>query len=166
MMWDYWGRPQRESTRTILSAGQIYVNRLVLGERQHWRRGRWPLGGHLQVERLVSQGQYVGCSKGRVEITPDMWPTVTLWIPPFKVQKWTHTQQHKLGGYWSWHSSSNLESIDTKIGSKWGAPLLTAATISSLVADLEQLLRSTQSFGRGTDSQINCQFKVTAHQGS
>ena len=56
--------------------------------------------------------------------------------------------------------------MDTKIGSKWGAPLLTAATISSPVADLEQLLSLTQLFKWGTDSRINCQFKVTAHQGS
>ena len=33
IMWNYWGRPQRESTKTILSAGQIYVNGLVLDER-------------------------------------------------------------------------------------------------------------------------------------
>ena len=52
-----------------------------------------------------------------------MWPTVISWIPPFKVKN-GHTQQHKLGIYWSWCSSSNLESIDTKIGSKWGCSFI------------------------------------------
>ena len=118
-----------------------------------------------RLEDICTQKPWLvaGCSKGRVKIMLDMWPTVTLWIPPFKVKN-EHTQQHKLGGYWSRCSSSNLKSIDTKIGSKWGAPLLTAAKISSPVADLEKLLSLIQSFKMGTDSWINCQFKVTVHQ--